>query len=602
MFKKKIFQRVGETKIIPISIKIILVFTVLLLLSNFATNTITLILSQRQIINLNNTIMVSRLKDLYSAAGNQYQIFSFNGERQACIDTLKSVSKKGFDFPRSFAAAVDPQGNILFEVCADGTETDEQQILQAKLSNPASSLQEAGTTEALSENTESSEEIPEVQDYTFFDKNALARMNEGFQNGVFDGSLNFETEKGAYFGVYKYQEDWQCYFIRGEARADTTHSTFVVLALISVGILVLLAAFLIVGLKVFGKILSNVKNITSSLYQMQQNQKLETIDLSSAPNDDITYLAASFNSLSSTISNLLGIFQKFVSKDVVEKAYNEHQIRLEGKRRNLTILFSDIKSFTYRTETLGNDIIDLLNVHYDQVIHTVHENQGVIGSIIGDAILAIYGTNTSRKKSFEAVESAWKITRLTASLREKMIHRRAEVEKQRALTEAEENVFKAVLIDVGVGIDGGNVFYGNIGSSEHMTNTVIGDNVNSASRLEGLTRIYHLPVICSEYVKTEVEGFSDKYTFFEIDRVQVKGKTEGKKIFFPVCLEEGEPELASKFELYEKALSFYYLGDWDKARINFRNCGLETASVFLERIENKKAPAGWSGIWTMTTK
>ena len=187
---------------------------------------------------------------------------------------------------------------------------------------------------------------------------------------------------------------------------------------------------------------------------MQQKQKLETLDLSSAPNDDITYLAASFNSLSSTISNLLGIFQKFVSKDVVEKAYTEHQILLEGKRRNLTILFSDIKSFTYRTETLGNDIIDLLNVHYDRVIHAVHENSGVIGSIIGDAILAIYGTNSSRKKSLEAVDSAWIITKLTALLRNKMILRRKAIEKQRTLTEAEENVYKAVLIDVGVGIDG----------------------------------------------------------------------------------------------------------------------------------------------------
>ncbi|MCI5541857.1 MAG: adenylate/guanylate cyclase domain-containing protein [Treponema berlinense] len=521
MSRKQFFQKVGQTRIVPISLKIVAVFTVLLLLSNFTTNTINLLLSQKQIINLNNTIMVSRLKDLYSAAGNQYQIFSFNGERQTCIEALKSVSKKGFDFPKSFAAAIDRQGNILFEVYADGTETDEQKIFHSQLEDAQKP-----------ENVNSGEtEQQEKKDYGFFDKDALARINSDYENGIFDGSLNFETEKGSYFGVYKYQEDWQCYFIRGESRADTNHSTFVVLAVISLIIFILLVAFLIIGFKVFGKILANVKKITSSLYQMQQNQKLEIIDLSSSPNDDITYLAASFNSLSSTINNLLGIFQKFVSKDVVAKAYNEHQIRLEGKRRNLTILFSDIKSFTYRTETLGNDIIDLLNVHYDRVIHAVHENHGVIGSIIGDAILAIYGTASSKKKSFETVESAWNITRLTAQLREKMILRRTEIEKERTLTEAEDRVFKAVLIDVGVGIDGGNVFYGNIGSDEHMTNTVIGDNVNSASRLEGLTRIYHLPVICSEYVKNEVEKFSDKYTFYEIDTVQVKGKTEGKKYF-----------------------------------------------------------------------
>ena len=596
MAGKKFFQRVGQTKIIPISLKIVAVFTVLLLLSNFATNTITLLLSQRQIINLNNTIMVSQLKDLYTAAGNQYQIFSFTGEKQKCIEALKNVSKKGFGFPKSYAAAIDMDGNIIFEVYADGTETDEQKILQEKL-NAASVEEKTGN---ITESEETA--LPEEKDFSFFDKFALTQMNDDLKNGITDGSLNFNTEKGSYFGVYKYQEDWQCYFIRGESRADTSRSTFVVLGVISVGIVVLLIVFLLVGFKVFGKILANVKKITASLYQMQQKQKLETLDLSSAPNDDITYLAASFNSLSSTISNLLGIFQKFVSKDVVEKAYTEHQILLEGKRNNLTILFSDIKSFTYRTETLGNDIIDLLNVHYDRVIHAVHENSGVIGSIIGDAILAIYGTNASRKKSLEAVDSAWNITKLTAMLRDKMILRRKEIEKQRTLTDAEENVYKAVLIDVGVGIDGGNVFYGNIGSNEHMTNTVIGDNVNSASRLEGLTRIYHLPVICSEYVKQEVESISNKYTFFEIDTVQVKGKTEGKKIFFPVNMEESEQNLSSKFNLFEKALSAYYSGNWNEARKIFNDCGLETARVFLERMGNSKPPADWMGIWTMTTK
>ena len=587
MSKKNIFQRVGQTRIIPISFKILAIFTVLLLLSNFATNTINLILSQRQIINLNNTIMVSQLKDLFSAAGNQYQIYSFSGDRNGCIESLKNVAKKGFSMPQSFAGAFDRQGNILFEVFANGTETDEQKIKRLMV---------------LEAEAAKIAEDSEFSDYTFADKAVLEKINADFENGITDGSINFETREGSYFGVYKFQEDWQCYFIRAELRADTNHSTFVVLALISLAILVLLILFLIVGFKVFGKILANVKNITNSLYEMQQNQKLENIDLSTSPNDDITYLAASFNSLSSTINNLLGIFQKFVSKDVVAKAYTEHQIKLEGRQRNLTILFSDIKSFTYRTETLGNDIIDLLNVHYDQVIHAVHENNGVIGSIIGDAILAIYGTEHASKKSLKSLDAAWSITKLTASLREKMIERRAQIEKERALTDAEERVYKAVLIDVGVGIDGGNVFYGNIGSNEHMTNTVIGDNVNSASRLEGLTRIYHLPVICSQYVKNEVEKQTEKYSFFEIDTVQVKGKTEGKKIYFPVALDECEEGTEQKFDIYEQALSAYYKGDWTQARAGFKKCSLEVARVFIERMGRQSAPADWSGIWTMTTK
>ncbi len=588
MFRKHFFQKVGNTRIIPISFKILFIFTVLLLLSNFATNTINLLLSQRQVFNLNNEIMVSRLKDLYTAAGNQYQISQFSGDRKASVETLKKVARKGFELPHSYAAAMDSKGNILFEVCANGDDTDENKIQRYMVLEMQS--------------VENGEKDKVFSDYTFFDKEALKSINEDFEQGTKDGSISFKTQNGKYFGVYKYQEDWQCWFVRAELRADTTKSTGRVLLLISLIIILMVGAFLWVGFAAFGRILANVNHITNSLFQMQKNQKLTAIDLSNAPNDDITYLAASFNSLSSTISNLLGIFQKFVSKDVVAKAYNEHQIRLEGKRRNLTILFSDIKSFTYRTETLGNDIIDLLNVHYDRVIHAVHENRGVIGSIIGDAILAIYGTDSAANKSLESLDAAWEITELTATLRLKMIERRKEIEKTRSLTEAEEKVFKAVLIDVGVGIDGGNVFYGNIGSSEHMTNTVIGDNVNSASRLEGLTRIYHLPVICSEYIKDEVEKESGRYSFWEIDTVQVKGKTEGKKIFFPMPCQDQPYISLEKMEIFKDGLAAYYSGDWDKARKQFKAADLELTEVFMERMGKGKAPADWSGIWTMTTK
>ena len=268
------------------------------------------------------------------------------------------------------------------------------------------------------------------------------------------------------------------------------------------------------------------------------------------------------------------------------------------------MLFSDIKSFTYRTETLGNEIIDVLNVHYNKVIHAVHEATGVVGSIIGDAILAVFGTELSNaEKSVKSIDAAWAITNATAELREKMAERRAVIEKKRKLTASELRVYEAVLLDVGVGIDGGTVFYGNIGSDEHMANTVIGDNVNSASRLEGLTRVYHLPVIVSDYIKKESETVTDRYKFFEIDTVLVKGKTEGKKIFFPMDTEvEGSEELEEKFKVFADALKAYYKGDWSKARKLFKQADMEVCEVFLERMGRKSAPAKWSGIWTMTTK
>lgn len=571
---KHIFQKVGKTPIIPISVKLVGIFVSLLFLSNFATNFLTLQFTKRQLFLMTNTIMTNQLKEVFTTAGNQYQIFLFTKDRESSIHSMELSASREFSLPHSRAFALNNEGVFLFSTSADVTTLSSIKIQPDEDSLPV-----------------------------FCDSQALDALNSRFEQGLTDGSVTFVAPEGRYIGVYKYQPDWKCYFVRAELRKDTIRSTLTVLGIISIAIMLIVAGFLAAGLYMFRLILQNVNRITESLYAMQQNQHLSLIDLSDAPNDDVTYLAASFNSLSSTINNLLGIFQKFVSKDVVAKAYKEHTIRLEGAKRNLTMLFSDIKSFTYRTETLGTDIIDLLNVHYDRVIHAVHENTGVIGSIIGDAVLAVYGTDSGNAsaKSLKAVDSAWTITDVTAQLRLKMIERKAELGRE--LTEAEERVFQAVLIDVGVGIDGGNVFYGNIGSDEHMTNTVIGDNVNSASRLEGLTRIYNLPVIVSEYVKNECEAVSDKYEFFEVDTVTVKGKTEGVKIYFPLeRLSERQGFEKSKFEAFEEALKEYYLGNWNKARKSFKMCGLTGAEIFLERIGAKQAPSDWSGIWTMTTK
>jgi len=538
------------------------------------TNLISIQLTQRQVIELTNKLTVTQLKDIYKNAQNQYQVYSYKHNKNECIQALEDSAAEDFSNPNSLALAFDRTGKLFFYISASG-----------------------------------------IQLTSFSDENCLSTLNNNFDKGIREGRISFNiTERkknsggskdtGEYFGVYKYIEGWNVFLVRAESRMDTDKFSRKITLIISLIILLLTGLFVILGIYMFNKIFQSISSITQSLYDMQQRSKLEVINIDDAPNDDVTYMAASFNSLSVSVNNLLSTFQKFVSKDVVSKAYTDHTIRLEGKQRELTILFSDIKSFTYRTETLGNEIIDLLNVHYNSVIHDVHKMNGVVGSIIGDAILAIFGTyNSGPKKSVDAIDTGWEITYVTAELRRKMKEQRKKIELTRKLTDAEERIYKAVLLDIGVGIDGGTVFYGNIGSDEHMTNTVIGDNVNSSSRLEGVTRIYHLPVIVSEYIKNEAAANTDRYKFYEIDTIQVKGKTEGKKIFYPLdTFDDGHEELEEKFETYEKALSAYYDGDWKSARKFFKLADIEVSKVFLDRMGLKSAPANWSGIWTMTTK
>ena len=567
--KVKFFSRVGKTRIVPIGLKMLLIFICLILLSNFITNYISLQLSQRQIISLNNTIMIDKLKELYNTSSNQFQIYLYSGNRDESVDALCKVARTGFSNPNSVAFGITPQGEYQFFAATD-----------------------------------------ENENWIQFDKKMLKELNQSMENDIKEGSISFSGRHGEYFGVYKYQDDWGYFIIRAELRTDLKKNNYKVYGITAIIIIFLTLFFVFIGYVTINREFRTLRSFTDDLIQMQKNKQLELIDISQAPNDDVTYMAASFNNLSVQVNSLLGTFQKFVSKDIVAKAYSGKDVGLEGSQRELAMLFSDVKSFTYRTETLGNDIIEVLNVHYNRVIHNVHENYGIVGSIIGDAILAIYGTlDSKRSKSYNAVLSAWNITRATAALRQEMLDRRQEIEKTRKLTASEERVFQAVMVDVGVGIDGGKVFYGTIGRNDfadprqaHMTNTVIGDTVNSASRLEGLTRIYHIPVVVSESIKNEVSSETARYKFIEIDTVQVKGKTEGKKIYFPFDTNEMEESLLEQYKQFEEGLKAYYEGDWKTARKTFKSLDLDVTQVFLERMGVKGAPEGWSGIWTMTTK
>ncbi len=454
-------RKIGGTRVIPLVSKILAIFVLFLLISNFATNYINLVLNRGQQIELLNQLLVKDLKDLYVFCTNQYEIYTYAQDLDGAI---KSMSEKAMsELKRSKAVSF-------------GVHTDGEILFQAS---------------------------PTVTIDRFRDEAVLAQMADALADGTPEGAIRFALDGAEYFGVYKYNPRWESYIVRAEELDEfyaESRRNFRNISLAIIGITLVCA---LVGAFLVGYILRFVGAITRSIMRMQERQNLDLIDLEGAPNDDVTYLGVAFNALSSEIRNLLDIFRKFATRDIVNKAYRERQIRLEGRQEELTILFSDIKSFTFITETLGTDIIKLLNLHYENAIARIHEADGVIGSIIGDALLAVFGTIPSEtNKSVLAVRAGYQIQQVAGELRKQMYRKREEIIRQRgALTDTEEAVYRAVLLEVGVGIDGGAVFYGNIGSTRRMTNTVIGDNVNSASRLEGLTRVYQVPIICSDYAK-----------------------------------------------------------------------------------------------------
>lgn len=562
---KKLDYILGEkilgVRVTPLALKIVVIFVLLLLVSNFSSNYINLTLNRGEQLKLMNQLLVKDLKELHIFAMNQYEIYFFNQDLEGTIKVITDNAEKQLKGEKSVAFGVMDSGEILFFA--------------------------------------SHRSAPEK----FNDSEALKLLKSNSTNSIQEGTIEFKLGSESYFGIYKYHPRWNCYIIRGEEKGEFYRQTQIIFYNISFIIVILTVLCAALGVFLLRRILKFVKIITHSIMEMNRSNKMHLINLDGAVPDEITYLGTAINATSSTIDTLMNIFKKFVTKDVALKAYEEKQIRLEGSKADLTILFSDIKSFTFITEALGTDIIQLLNTHYDNTFKPIHENDGIIGSIIGDALLAVFGTYKSdRNKSVQALDSGFRIQKATAHLRDKMELIRNELEKDEGvLSDIEEKVFHAVSLEVGVGIDGGEVFYGNIGSFSRMTNTVIGDNVNSSSRLEGLTRIYKVPIICSQYVKEEVELNSSDYLFIELDQVFVKGKTEGKRIFWPIEKEFFSEELKADTDKFNKARELYYEGNWKGAEEIFNLINIPLKDEFLLRILEGK-PDNWSGIWAMTTK
>jgi adenylate cyclase len=290
--------------------------------------------------------------------------------------------------------------------------------------------------------------------------------------------------------------------------------------------------------------------------------------------------------------------ERYVSKNLVKEVLENpgsYYSTLRGVRVPVSILFSDLVGFTTLSEKADPEaLVAQLNEYLTRMTSVVFSNGGTLDKFIGDAIMAVWGN----VRSFGVAQDAKNCARAALAMRREL----------RQLNEKWRDEGRMGL-GMGIGINQGEVIVGNIGSQERMDPTVIGDSVNLASRLEGLTRIYGVDILLGP---TAAELVRDEFHLRSVARVQVKGKTKPVDAFTFIGArnEDVDSQLLKWLEVYEEGLEKFRARDFTQAKILFSRF-LEfypddlLAQMYLARsldYERQPPDEAWSAIEVLTKK
>lgn len=276
-------------------------------------------------------------------------------------------------------------------------------------------------------------------------------------------------------------------------------------------------------------------------------------------------------------------FSSYVSAELVDEIVkNPDLLKLGGEKREVSILFSDIRGFTTLSESLSPDeLVRMLNEYLSPMTKIVMEERGTLDKFIGDAVMAIYNAPLN-------VEGhAGHACRSALAMLKRLEELNADFTRRALPT-----------IDIGVGINTGEAVVGNMGADIRFDYTAIGDNVNLASRLEGLNKYYGTHILVSEPTRAQAEGF----LFREVDLVRVKGKNE------PVAVYELLKEEPASLAGFLEALALYRSREFDRARALFAEIadgGDPVSRLYLARCgEFLISPPGpdWDGVYVAKSK
>jgi adenylate cyclase len=300
---------------------------------------------------------------------------------------------------------------------------------------------------------------------------------------------------------------------------------------------------------------------------------------------EIFYLQGAFNNMKES----LRAFRRYVPFSVVRNLVTRGRLsKIGGEEKVLTILFSDINGFTTISEHMQpEELTSYLSTYFEVMTKDITQKYGTVDKYIGDAVMAIWGAPIEDKNhALHACECAVLMQDSLQKLNAKW---------------GEQNLPQ---LKIRIGIHTGEVVVGNVGSEERLNYTVIGDNVNLASRLEGLNKLYISQIIVSEETYNLVK---DHFQFRILDHVAVKGKTKGVYVYellldqekFDGRLDEYKKEFNQAFRSYQKGL-------WDEAKQMFHHLTKEyprdeLAKIYVDRCHLFKIhpPVNWKGVWRL---
>jgi adenylate cyclase len=277
-------------------------------------------------------------------------------------------------------------------------------------------------------------------------------------------------------------------------------------------------------------------------------------------------------------------FSHYVSPSVVnELLKNPERLNLSVESREVTILFCDIRNFTTLSEvTPVTELGQFLNTYFSMMADIIIKHNGMVDKYIGDAVMAIWGTPIDdREHAANAVRAALEMTAAIDSHRNRL-------------------QLAGQTVEVGIGINTGMVSAGNFGSSRRFDYTVLGDNVNLASRIEGLTKFYRTKILISEFTRNRLPG--DSCCRF-IDTVMVKGRNKPVDLFEPLEGSATAGERTAEIEQYDRALRRYKAREFSEALILFQDLEAKHPEkvyrIYIERCRKCAAdppPPDWQGV------